>query len=65
MITKPPIDNLTKIAGNKYILCCAVAKRTKALNIMQVNDEIATNIKTISFAADEILNGEVKIIKEE
>ena len=27
MINQPPIDELTKLAGNKYALCCAVSKR--------------------------------------
>ena len=50
MVTKPPIDELTQMAGNKYILCCAVTKRAKQLDQMQANDEISTNVKTISFA---------------
>ena len=29
MITKPPIDELTEKAGDKYTLCCVVAKRAK------------------------------------
>lgn len=65
MITKPPIDKLTKLAGNRYILCCAVSKRAKTLNLMQINDEIAATIKTISHAADEVSNGEVEIVKGE
>ena len=51
MVTKPPIDELTQMAGNKYILCCAVTKRAKQLDQMQANDEISTNVKTISFAS--------------
>ena len=64
MITKPPIDELTDIAGNKYILCCALTKRAKQLNRMQANDEISTNVKTISFAAEELYEGKIKIVKE-
>ena len=64
MVTKPPIDELTEIAGNKYGLCCAVTKRAKQLNQMQANDEIATNVKTISFAAEELYEGKIKIVKE-
>ncbi|MBE5748363.1 MAG: DNA-directed RNA polymerase subunit omega [Clostridia bacterium] len=64
MVTKPPIDELTQIAGNKYILCCAVTKRAKQLDQMQANDEISTNVKTISFAAEELYDGKIVLSKE-
>lgn len=64
MVTKPPIDELTQMAGNKYILCCAVTKRAKQLNQMQANDEISTNVKTISFAAEELYEGKIVLTKE-
>ena len=64
MVTKPPIDELTEIAGNKYILCCAVTKRAKQLNKMQKEGEISKDTKTISFAAEELYEGKVKMIKE-
>ena len=64
MVTKPPIDELTQIAGNRYVLCCAVTKRAKQLNQMQANDEISTNVKTISFAAEELYDGKIKLTKE-
>ena len=64
MVTKPPIDELTQMAGNKYILCCAVTKRAKQLDQMQANDEISTNVKTISFAAEELYDGKIVLSKE-
>ena len=64
MVTKPPIDELTQMAGNKYILCCAVTKRAKQLDQMQANDEISTNVKTISFAAEELYDGKIVLTKE-
>ncbi|MBR2371425.1 MAG: DNA-directed RNA polymerase subunit omega [Clostridia bacterium] len=64
MVTKPPIDELTQMAGNKYILCCAVTKRAKQLDQMQANDEISTNVKTISFAAEELYDGKIILVKE-
>ena len=64
MVTKPPIDELTQIAGNKYVLCCAVTKRAKQLNQMQANDEISTNVKTISFAAEELYDGKIVLTKD-
>ncbi|MBQ2723898.1 MAG: DNA-directed RNA polymerase subunit omega, partial [Clostridia bacterium] len=39
MINQPPIDELTKLAGNKYALCCAVSKRAKELNDQQKSGE--------------------------
>ncbi len=64
MVTKPPIDELTQMAGNKYVLCCAVTKRAKQLDQMQANDEISTNVKTISFAAEELYDGKIILVKE-
>ena len=64
MINEPPIDELTQMAGNKYILCCAVTKRAKQLDQMQANDEISTNVKTISFAAEELYDGKIILVKE-
>ena len=49
MITKPPIDELTEKAGDKYTLCCVVSKRAKELNN---NPELPANAKPISYAAE-------------
>ncbi len=64
MITKPAIDTLARKAGNKYILCCAISKRAKELNNKQESDEFKSDIKTISFAANELLEDKIKITKE-
>ena len=64
MITRPPIDEVARKAGNKYLLCTIVAKRAKELNIMQNQDEIATNVKTISYAAEELDEGKIKVVKD-
>ena len=48
MITKPPIDELTEKAGDKYSLCCVVAKRAKELNN---SPELPQNFKPITYAA--------------
>ncbi len=61
MITKPPIDQLTELAGNKYALCCAIAKRAKELNEMQKRDELSAKEKTISYAAEEFVEGKTRI----
>ncbi len=64
MITKPAIDQLADKAGNKYILCCIIAKRAKELNIKQEKDEFKTDVKTISYAANELMEGKIKIVRE-
>ncbi len=60
MITNPPIDELTKKAGDKYSLCCVVAKRAKELSI---NPDQPQNIKPISYAAKEFDEGSTEISK--
>lgn len=61
MINRPPIDELTEKAGDKYTLCCVVAKRAKELN----NDpEIPQNIKPITYAAEEFDDGTTEIAKK-
>lgn len=61
MITKPSIDKLVELAGNKYALCCAVAKRAKELNEMQKRDELSAKEKTISYAAQEFVDGRTRM----
>ncbi len=49
MINLPPIDELTKKAGDKYKLCCVISKRAKELN----DDERLGTYKPVSYAAKE------------
>ena len=58
MITKPPIDQLTEKAGDKYTLCCVIAKRAKQLNN---NPDNPQNFKAISTAANEFMDGETEL----
>ena len=58
MITRPPFDELTEKAGDKYTLCCVVAKRAKELNN---NPDLGQNVKPISYAADEFDEGITEI----
>lgn len=60
MITKPPIDELTEKAGDKYALCCVIAKRAKELNNKA---ELPQKTKTISYAANEFAEGLTEIKK--
>ena len=63
MITNPPIDKLDELAGNKYALCHAIAQRAKELNEMQKKDELSTDVKTISYAAEEFAAGATEMKK--
>lgn len=60
MITKPPIDELTEKAGDKYTLCCVVSKRAKELNN---SPELPQAFKAISYAASEFDDGITEIKK--
>lgn len=61
MITKPPIDELTEKAGDKYTLCCVVSKRAKELNNQP--DMLPNGSKPISYAAEEFDQGTLEINK--
>ena len=60
MISNPPIDRLTQRAGDKYSLCCVVAKRAKEL---AQNPDAPAYFKAISFAAKEFDEGRTEIVK--
>ena len=60
MITKPLIDQLTEKAGDKYTLCCVIAKRAKELNN---SPELPQNFKPISYAASEFDDDITEIVK--
>lgn len=64
MITKPPIDELCEITGNKYVLCCAISRRAKELNDKQNKDEISNKEKTITLAANELYSGKTVIAEK-
>ena len=61
MITKPPIDELTAKAGDKYTLCCVIAKRAKELNN---SPDLLQNFKPITYAAGEFDDGITEIAKK-
>jgi DNA-directed RNA polymerase omega subunit len=57
---EPPIDKLVKkVNGNKYKLCCLIAKRAKYLALTIPHELETSPEKEISIAAKEIYNGEV------
>ena len=55
-------DELIKKAGNKYVLACASAKHAKALNVKQQKGELDPDIRTINYAACELMEDNVKIV---
>lgn len=61
-MTKYDTDDLIKKAGNKYVLACAVAKYAKELNIKQQKGELDSDVKTINYAACELMEDNIKII---
>ena len=56
-------DDLVKKVGNKYVLTCAVAKYAKELNVKQQKGELDPDIKTINFAAGELMEDNIKIVE--
>ena len=60
----PSIDNLTKIAGNKYALSVIVAKRAKELTISRADFFFENRkAKPVSVAAEELFEGKVRAPK--
>ena len=64
MITRPPIDEVAQKAGNKYLLCTISGKARQRVEYHAESDEIATNVKTISYAAEELDEGKIKVVKD-
>lgn len=54
----PPIEEVTEMAGNKYILCSVVAKRAKEL-LLDDPEFFKTNskVKPIEYASKEFHEG--------
>lgn len=64
MLNNPPIDELIEKAGCKYALTNAIAKRARVL-LAQDQDVMAnSNLKCISYAAIELYEDKIKIVKE-
>ena len=57
---QPPIDELAaRMDGNKYRLCSVMAKRAKELEKRIPAELEKSDIKSVSWAAEEILEGKV------
>lgn len=63
MIHQPPIDKLVEITGCKYALACIISKRAR-----QIMDQpliySSTELKAITQAAEEIMQGRLTYIKD-
>lgn len=60
MMIQPPIDKLAaKMNGNKYRLCSVMAKRAKELEKRIPAELEKSDIKSVSWAAEEIFEGKV------
>ena len=59
MMNEPPIDDLTKKAGNRYILSIVAAKRAKEIETTRRAELATVDKKSISIALDEIAEGKV------
>ncbi len=64
VMAKPPIDDLTKKVGNKFLLTCLVAKRAKQLNNdYLLGEPMDKDPKVIAMAAEEVYEGKVGAFK--
>ncbi len=60
MMIEPPIDDLAKrMDGNKYKLVCVMAKRAKELEKRIPAELEKSDIKSVSWAAEEIYEGKI------
>ena len=60
MMIEPPIDELAaKTDDNKYKLCCVLSKRAKFLELTIPDELEASERKSISIAAQQLLDGEI------
>lgn len=60
-LNSPSIDNLCRLAGNKYALSVLVAKRAKEISISRADFFFENRkAKPVSVAAEELFNGTIK-----
>ena len=64
MLIQPPIDKLIDKIGSKYALVCLVTKRARQLYDKRVNLLEETDVKAVTYAAEEIYNDKVHMIVE-
>ncbi len=60
VMMEPPIDDLVKKVGNKFLLTCLISKRAKELNNAYLAGEpVEKDPKVISIAAQEVYDGKI------
>ena len=60
-LNSPSIDNLSRLAGNKYALSVVVAKRAKEISISRADFFFENKkAKPVTVAAEELFNGVIK-----
>jgi len=62
---EPPIDKLISKVGSKFALACVVSKRAHMIAEKNPADPDLTNSTILTRAAQEFMDGEVEIAKEE
>lgn len=68
MISKPPIDELIKKTGCKYTLCSLAAKRAREIEEEKNRVDYDPSLdqeKSLSIAAEEIMEGKISPIEED
>ena len=64
MLIQPPIDKLIDKIGSKYALVCLVTKRARELFDKRANLIEDTDVKAVTYAAEEVFNGKVNMMSE-
>jgi DNA-directed RNA polymerase subunit omega len=64
MLIQPPIDKLIDKVGSKYALVCLVTKRARQLCDKRLNLIEDTDVKAVTYAAEEIYNDKVLLVNE-
>ena len=63
-LNSPSIDNLVKLAGNKYALSVVVAKRAKEISISRADYFFENRkAKPVTVAAEELFDEKIKTPK--
>ncbi len=61
MMIEPPIEELSKKAGNKYKLCVLVSKRAEEIQKHNYEEGINPEVKEITQACNEIMEGKLEL----
>ena len=65
MMIEPPIEELSDKVGNKYKLCVLVSKRAEEIQKHNYEEGINPEIKEITEACNEIVEGKLELEDDE